>query len=619
MVKNQNELQLKAKNLPNRPGCYLMYRKDKEVLYVGKAKDLKKRVSSYFSNSVKSSKTEFMLSHVIDFNFMITETEAEAFILENNLIKKHAPKYNIRMRDDKSYPYIVVNKKEKFPRLLYKRKVRKNKDSKIYGPFAEGSQLSDVLRILIKSFKLRDCTQREFNSRKEPCLLYQINQCSAPCVNYIIHDDYNKDLELALNFFEGKGERSIEYLENKMIEASEKEFFEEAAIMRDSIDLLKDFNQKSVQKNAEWADNQNVDIIAYHEGEIEVDICIYLVRKGLLLGSKVFHFPVDYCQEETQKEVIKYLFQYYQDLPEGIPELIVHDFKKLNESLFEEGLNNISKVKLRTPGRKFKSIFDLVKSRANEASRMRTLQKNSFVLALDKLKELVSLKERPRIIECYDIAIFQGTSPTAAQIVFVDGKPAKDAYRHYKLQERPEGNNDFAMMEEVLSRRIKYGKLPDIFVVDGGKGQITSFQKVLEENKINIPVIGLAKSKSKSNFKKSKVVMSEERLLIPNRLNPYILNKNKMLLKMMVHMRDEAHRFSRRLHHKGESKRVISSWLDEIEGIGPKTKDKILSRPEFKKLEIFKMNVNQLMKNFDLKRSLASKIFHFTSTNLERE
>ncbi|MCR9204012.1 MAG: GIY-YIG nuclease family protein, partial [Halobacteriovoraceae bacterium] len=212
------KLQEKARSLPRKPGCYLMKSSQGKVLYVGKAKDLKARVATYFQNSAKSPKTEILVSHIRDFDFLLTESESEALVLENNLIKKHAPKYNIMMRDDRSYPYVVVDFNDDFPRLIYQRRVKRGEGKKVYGPFVHGSGIAEVLRIIVKSFQLRDCNKREFLSRKEPCLLYQIKQCSAPCVGKISKNEYLDDLQLAVNFFENKGEQSVEILEKKMFE-----------------------------------------------------------------------------------------------------------------------------------------------------------------------------------------------------------------------------------------------------------------------------------------------------------------------------------------------------------------------------------------------------------------
>lgn len=561
LTKIQLDLLEKAKVLPTKSGCYLMKNKNDQIIYVGKAKNLKSRVTSYFNNSAKNPKTEILVSHIIDFDFIMTETDAEAFVLENNLIKKHTPKYNIRLKDDKSYPYVVINHQEPFPRLEYVRKVKKSSKLEIYGPFVTGSNVGEVLRVLTKVLNLRDCTLTEFKKRKEPCLLFQMKQCSAPCVGKISEENYQKDLSLAIDLFKSSGKKTYKEFEKKMLEASENEEFERAAGLRDNLTLLNHFIENFKQENAELFDDKNLDIVAFYQGEDEVDISIYMMRNGLLLGHKNFSFSNLDLTEEVLDEVLNFLFQYYAETFDILPDLVITQLSDEINAEFETALSAIKeKIKVRSPGKKYHSLLELTRDHAFEQQRVRLLNQDSVYVGLNKLKDLLGLRERPVILECYDIAIFQGKSPTASQIVFHDGKPDKKAYRHYTLMEREEGNNDFAMMHELITRRIDNGKLPDVFIVDGGLGQVNVFREVLKDFKIQIPVIGIAKSKvvrTKDSFKQEEIKRSEERLIIPERKNPYFLSQNKSLFKIIVYMRDEAHRFSRKLHHKHETKRVL--------------------------------------------------------------
>jgi excinuclease ABC subunit C len=615
--KMQMKLLEKAKSLPTKAGCYLMKKTlngEQVVLYVGKAKNLRNRVSSYFSNGAKSPKTEILVSHIEDFDFIITQTDAEAFVLENNLIKKYSPKYNIRLKDDKSYPYVSVDLNEDFPRLVYERRPKKKKGVQVFGPFVVGSNISEILRILTKSFELRDCTKREFNSRKEPCLLYQMKQCSAPCVSYISKEDYLKDLNLALSFFTGKGKKGLKELEKRMFELAENEHFESAAMVRDNLSLLEEFVDFSKQKNAQLqGESRDVDIFAYHVGEIEIDISLYMMRQGVLLGHKNFHFPKVDSNDDLEEELAQFLFQYYSSTYDSPPEVLVSNFnKELRETLssaFMEGSN--LKIKCISPGKKYSSLMQLTTDHAFEHQRVRIKNEDSVFIGLNKLKDLLSLRERPVTLECYDIAIFQGSSPTASQVVFHDGKPDKKQYRHYHLEERPEGNNDFAMMKEVIERRLKKGNLPDVFIVDGGVGQVNMFLGALKDFNLSVPVAGIAKSKvdkKKSTFKDSEVSRSEERLIIPGRSNPYYLSKCKSLFKIVVSMRDEAHRFSRRLHHKEEKKKLISSWIDQVEGVGPKTKADMLRVLDKSIVELKEMSVVEIESYFSVKNKIAKAI-----------
>lgn len=559
------KLEEKAKLLPTKSGCYLMKNKNKQIIYVGKAKNLKARVLSYFNQSVKNPKTEILVSHIVDFDFIMTDTDAEAFVLENNLIKKHSPKYNIRLKDDKSYPYVVINHGEPFARLEYIRKVKRSAKLEVFGPFVTGSNVGEVLRVLTKVLNLRDCSLTEFRKRKEPCLLFQMKQCSAPCVGKISEEEYAKDLSLAVDLFKSSGKKVQKYFEQKMFEASENEEFERAATLRDNLSLLNNFITHFRQENAEMNDVKNVDVVAFYQGEEEVDISIYMVRNGLLLGHKNFSFSNLDLTDLVEEEVLNFLFQYYAETYDLLPDVIITQFSSEVNAEFETALKNIQeKIQVRTPGNKYQSLLDLTRDHAFEQQRVRLLNQESVYVGLNKLKDLLGLRERPVILECYDIAIFQGKSPTAAQIVFHDGKADKKAYRHYTLQERPEGNNDFAMMKELITRRLDNGKLPDVFIVDGGLGQVNVFREALKEFQIQIPVVGIAKSKvlkGKENFKQADLKRSEERLIIPERKNPYFLSQNKSLFKIITQMRDEAHRFSRRLHHHHETKRVLGKKI----------------------------------------------------------
>ena len=604
----------KAKTFPTGPGCYLMKNRHKDIIYIGKAKNLRNRVSSYFNNSSKSPKTEIMVSHIRDFDFILTETEAEALVLENTLIKKHTPKYNIMMRDDKSYPYVVVNTNEVFPRPRYDRRPKRNKGIKVYGPFVVGSNISEVLRVITKSFGLRDCSIKEFNSRTRPCLLYQIKQCSAPCVKYIEEGEYDKNLNFALSLFEGKGKKALKEIENQMKKASDKEEFELAAIYRDNLEVLENFVSGSKQKNAEFHDaSENLDVVAYHVGEIEVDLSLYMVRNGLLLGHKNFHFPKG-DDSEIEENFTSFLHQYYTSSYDSLPEKVVLDVSEDKLTLLDAALK-ISldeKVSLEKVSKKYESIHNLTKKNALEGQRMRSSGQESILLGLQKLQSLLNLKERPRILECYDVAIWQGSSPTASKVTFHEGKPDKKNYRYYHLTERPEGNNDFAMMKEMIERRLESGKFPDVMVIDGGKGQLSMALKALREKDLDIPVVALAKEKTDSvsaGVKNSQTLTKkEERIYIPGRSNPYILNKSMDLYRILVRMRDEAHRFSRVLHHKTEKKRVLTSWLDDIPKIGPKTKEKILSNLTMNIQRLKEYSVDEVVDHFSISKEQAENL-----------
>ncbi|MCM2350314.1 MAG: excinuclease ABC subunit UvrC [Bacteriovoracaceae bacterium] len=607
------ELLEKANSLPQQPGCYLMKDKNGRVIYVGKAKKLKSRVTTYFNKSAKGYKTGYMVSHVVHFDFIITRSDAESFVLENNLIKEHSPKYNIRLRDDKSYPYLQVNWNEPFPRLEYIRRPKKGKGKELYGPYPPGSNISMIMRVLTKSFALRDCSLSEFKTRKTPCLLHQMRQCSAPCVGLRSKEEYETDLQNALNFFQGpiKAKRTLNRLQEKMLEYAEGEEFEMAAIIRDHIQLLDDFLQKSYDQKVESIQSEkNIDIWSYWNGDEEVDISLYMIRSGLLLGQKNFNFVKGELIEELKDEILQKIVQYYSDPEEINPDIVVMDFEEEEIKDVSIALNTYGEMKVLGQSKKFLPLIEMCRKHAEESQRIRIANADSVYMGLHKLKDLLSMKERPRILECYDVAIWQGSSPTASQIVFEEGKPNKKKYRYYHLETRPEGNNDFAMMREVITRRLDNGDLPDVLVVDGGVAQVNTVMAVLKELSVELCVVGIAKSRELSgDFRATEIDRSEERLIIPGRANPYILSKCPPLFKIIVSMRDEAHRFSRKLHHKAESKRVLATWLDDVKGLGKETKKKILTSLSMTKSELKAYTVNDLMNYFGIKNPQAKALW----------
>lgn len=579
MQKDLERLVQKIKRFPTGPGCYLFKSATGHVLYIGKAKNLKNRVLSYFRSGQKSLKTEYLVNHVKDVDFLLVENEAQAYVVENNLIKKHTPKYNIRLKDDKTYPYVEINKTEPFPRLAYTRRPGRGKGKVLFGPFAVGSNLSQVIKTLTKSFGLRDCSLREFNLRKEPCLLYQLEQCLGPCVDLVSEEKYDERLSMAVDIFKGKGAKGIEFLEQKMFQASENEEFEKAAIYRDELSVISEFLQytstRTKQGDHQFAD---LDVIAFYEGEWEVDLCLLLIRDGLHLGQKHFYFAKNNLESNTEELVVQFLLQYYSKGGELPPKKIAIELENELKNHLNDALAILLKKGPQVSDKKgsLDSFLELAHQNAVESQRVRLENQKSETIALNKLAELTGLNQIPRVIECIDVAIWQGKSPTASQVVFHDGRPDKQAYRYYHLQERAEGNNDFAMIAEMLERRLKKPPYPDLFIIDGGKGQLGVVQKVLKQNNFEIPCVAIAKAKTRNG--------TEERLFIPNRKNPYLLKQCRALLNLVVHMRDEAHRFSRKLHHKKEKERVFESWLDEIKGIGEKTKQKIQQKMTEKSL-----------------------------------
>lgn len=627
-MENLQKLLEKAKTLPQEPGCYLMKDRTGRVIYVGKAKKLRSRVTSYFDNSAKSIKTAFLIQQIQDLDFMITRSDVESYVLENNLIKKHSPKYNLRLKDDKSYPWVMVNHEEPFPRLEYVRRPKKGKGRELYGPFPVGSNIAMVLRVLTKSFMLRDCSLSDFRTRKTPCLLYQMKQCTAPCVDYITKDQYYQDLNFALGLFQGPrvAKRTVEELRQRMFQSAEKEEFERAAILRDHLQLLEEFVQTSTQQNVESLnDEKNVDVWASYLGSEEFDFSLYMIRRGMLIGQKNFHFPVSDLQEEMQEEMRGFLLQYYTDPSEIAPEMVILDCEEDSDwDDFAMALKEAAEVgeKFRVYGRKKKylPVVEMARKHAEESQRVRIANQDSPFIGLKKLKELLNMKDLPRRLECYDVAIWQGKSPTASQVVSHDGKLDKAYYRHYHLQELPEGNNDFAMMREVISRRASHGELPDVFVIDGGTAQVNTVMAVVRELNLDVKVVGIAKSRDLTgDFKKAEIERSEERLVIPGRKDPYVLSKCPPLFRIIVTLRDEAHRFSRRLHHKAETKRFLGTWLDEIAGLGEKTKNQILRNLTMSKEALRSLNHQEIERLLSIPNSQAKLVWEHLQQEVEGE
>jgi excinuclease ABC subunit C len=341
------------------------------------------------------------------------------------------------------------------------------------------------------------------------------------------------------------------------------------------LSALSDFANNFKQANAELDQERDIDIAAFYQGETEVDLSIYMMRNGILLGHKNFSFSNLEIIDDVEETINNFLFQYYSSTYDSLPELIITQMTDESNKLLEAGMKTlVTNIRVRPPQKQYDSLLNLTRDHAFEQQRVRMLHEDSVYVGLNKLKDLLGLRERPVVLECFDVAIFQGTSPTASQIVFHDGKPDKKKYRHYHLEERPEGNNDFAMMKELITRRSDNGNLPDVFIVDGGLGQVNIFREALKEFNILIPVVGIAKSKvvrTKNGFKNEDIKRSEERLIIPGRANPFMLNQNRSLFKIIVQMRDEAHRFSRKLHHKEESKRIFNKKVPR--------KNKVASNP----------------------------------------
>lgn len=575
------ELRNQIKDFPLLPGVYIMKSREQKIIYIGKAKALKNRVRSYFSESPDvPAKTQFLMKSVWTIEYLVTQTELEALLLEAQLIKKHRPKYNIRLKDDKSYPYIRISWPDRFPRLYLARKVR-NDGSFYFGPYPKGQVVSKTIRFLNESFKIRDCTDAVLASRKRPCLSYQINRCTAPCVSYISEPDYRKDIESAKNFLMGQGDKIVQRLEKQMWQLAEDEKFEHAARMRDAVEAMSSvFSKQSVIKEAQ---NFDIDILAYKASEQGVLFETYHVRKGVELGSRSFFFSILDEDQEPKDLILTFLTQYYEDnfIPDQLllPIDIGLDLSSLLSQLLKE--RGKKEVLVRFAGDQVGSAL-LQKTQAlAEEHFLKAVTKNQErEEGLSEIRSKLNLPELPKRIECFDISTFQGQETVASQVVFEDGLPSKEHYRRYKIKS-VKGIDDFASMTEVLTRRFKHSEYdePQLIVVDGGKGQLSMAKKVLEDlNLTHIPIVGLAKARTQADFESTKVEVSEERFYLPGRSNPVTFRPASLAYQILVGARDEAHRFAITYHRKLREATSLESVLDWITGVGPKRKKALLKK-----------------------------------------
>lgn len=606
-----DELKEKIKDFPTQSGVYLMKNEIDKIIYVGKAKVLKNRVRSYFQNLDHSGKTKALIQNIRAVDYILTKTEVEAFLLEASLIKKYKPKYNIRLRDDKSYPYIRISWKEKYPRLFLSRKVKK--DASLYfGPYTSGYAVSGTIRFLNRTFKIRDCSDSIFKSRKRPCLTYQIGRCTAPCVQYITESDYRNEVEGALLFLKGQNKKVIKTLTARMMDLSSEEKFEQAAKLRDSIKAIKSILEKQSVINEQSGKDQ--DVISYHGDERGCVVETLHIRQGHIIGNRS-HFiqinPMD-TSEDEREWFVSFINQYYEEniIPDVV--LVGADFGTDLTSLLEKVLESRSdrEIKVRYPtDEKGRKLLEMCLANAKSHFEKELKKNEEKYVGLDEIKEKLSLQQRPQRIECYDISTFQGTETVASQVVFEEGIPAKESYRRYKIK-TVEGQNDFASMYEVLSRRFQHSEWdePQLIVVDGGKGQLSQAVKILEElNKKHIPVVGLAKARTEADFRAEDITQSEERVFIPGRQNPVMFRKNSDGLNILINIRDEAHRFAITFHRKLREERTLESELDYVVGLGEKRKKILLT--QFDSIEDLRIaSPEEIAKIKGFNRILAERI-----------
>jgi excinuclease ABC subunit C len=572
------DLEAKLALMPAQPGVYLMKDREGAVLYVGKAKNLRSRVRSYFRKSGDGRyRMQFLIPNVEDIEFLVTDTEKEALILENTLIKQHKPRFNVNFRDDKAYVNLRLDPRERYPRLTVVR--RPARDGALYfGPYASSQAVRETLRTLSRIFPLRLCTDHVFNARTRPCLYYQIHRCSAPCVpGYVTDEEYRAIVEQTALFLRGRDEELLKMLYAQMHEASAALRFEEAGRLYRRIRAIERTLERQKVTSAQDRDQ---DVFGFFREADQVEIQRLTVRGGKLLGGKSDLFS---GQLSSDAEILEsYINQYYADGHE-IPEEILLPFELEGRDGLAEllGERRGKRVSVLVPERGEKrGLVAMANKNAELSFRARRERERSQQALLQQLQERLHLRNFPRRIECFDMSNIQGANPVGAMVVFTDGEPDKARYRKFQVK-TVRGPDDFASMYEVLSRRyaraLEEDDLPDLIVVDGGKGQLNIAQAVLWELGIEGPdLISIAKSRLKPQPGNADKRRTDERLFLPGRKNPVILPANSPALFLLQRMRDEAHRFAITYHKARRAKATVHSALDDLPGIGPKRRRALL-------------------------------------------
>ncbi|MBR1822386.1 MAG: excinuclease ABC subunit UvrC [Clostridia bacterium] len=611
------ELEFKIRNLPDSPGCYLM-KSEGEIIYVGKAKNLKNRVSQYFHYSAQHTpKVRAMVEKIDDFDIMLVDGELEAFTLECNLIKLHMPHYNIRLKDDKAYPYIRVDLREDFPRVELARRQEKD-GAKYFGPYQGATVVREVLDVVRMVFPIRVCAKRLNPSKPlRPCVHHQVGQCPAPCAGLISQEDYRQTILAVMDFLNGKYAPVLDEMHARMLEASKEMNYERAALYRDRIRAVESVMQKQKAISTAQADQ---DIIAVLPHDADAMVQLMFVRSGRMIGSE--RFTLEGAADEPQGEILtQFMLQYYG--PEITPprEILLsatppeHD---VIEQLLSEQHGQRTYILTPRRGEKLKLVRMALKNLRDEAHKLDRRNANSrarTIGALEELQSVLGLESLPRRIEGYDISNTQGAQSVASEVVMVDGVSANKEYRHYRIK-TVEGANDFASMYEVITRRLSHGLdeleerraqgldptggkfswLPDLSLVDGGRGQLGAAMEAMEAQGLNIPMIGLAKR--------------IEEIVLPGEEESILLDRHSNALHLRQRVRDESHRFAI-IHHRALRGRAsIASKLDGIPGVGEKRRKAILKH--FKTVEALRAaDLDEIKKVPGLPASVAEAVYRF--------
>lgn len=623
-------IQEELKKLPAKPGVYLMHNAKDEIIYVGKARILKNRVRQYFQSGYKKSvKIEHMVSHIAYFEYIITDSELEALVLECNLIKEHRPHYNTMLKDDKSYPYIRVTVFEEYPRILFCRNVKRDK-AKYFGPYTSAGAVKETLELLRKLYKIRTCNRSlpKDTGKERPCLYHQIHQCDAPCQGWISKEEYGKHVDDVLRFLNGDEKEIITRLEEKMKKAAANLEFEQAAEYRDLIDSVRRISEK---QKINHTDTDDRDIIAMARTDNEAVISVFFIRSGKLLGRDHFHMTSigDSSEEEILNDFIK---QFYVGTP-FIPKEIYTQFEIPEKQILEKWMSDKrgNKVTFFTPkrGQKHKMMelaYENAKNVLIKDSEKLKREESRTIGAVRELEQLLGIRGLNRM-EAFDISNTNGYENVASMVVFEKGKAKRSQYRKFKIRS-VNGPDDYRCMEEALTRRFEHGirelkersekgqdpslgsftRFPDILMMDGGKGQVNVALKVLEDLNLTIPVCGMVKDE---NHNTRGLYYNNETVDFP---------KNSEAFRMITCLQDEAHRFAIEYHKSLRSKDQVHSILDDIKGVGSVKRKSLMKY--FKDIgKIREATVEELMQAEGINENLAKEIFAFfhndTSSKLD--
>ncbi|MDC0598563.1 excinuclease ABC subunit UvrC [Gammaproteobacteria bacterium] len=592
------------KHASPRPGVYRMFDSNGEILYVGKAKNLKKRLSSYFRGSGLDNKTIALVNKIHSIETTITNSETEALLLEHNLIKEHRPPYNILLRDDKSYPYIFLSTNDIYPRLALHRGAKK-KQGKYFGPFPGAGAVRESLNLLQKVFHVRQCEDSFFSNRTRPCLQYQIKRCSGPCVNLTSEEDYAEDVRHSIMFLEGKSEQIKEELDAKMDAYAKALEFEKASVIRDQIRDLRVVQERQYVSG----EKGDVDILALNADAGIVCIQVIFVRGGRVLGNKNY-YPKLVIENEAPEIMHAFIGQFYlrENSQHSVPKEIIVSHKPEDLTGLQAALEYFSghKVSLKNNVRGHRQKWlELAITNAEHGLMSKLNSKQSMQNRFNALHQALGTTDIPTRLECFDISHSSGEATVASCVVFDQNGPLKSDYRRFNIDNITAGD-DYAAMEQALKRRytrLKEGeaRMPDLLVIDGGKGQLGQAEKVLAELEVNnVLLLGIAKGISRK--------AGQETLFLGGSHKEIVLPAESPALHLLQHIRDESHRFAITAHRQRRGKQRTQSFLDTIPGIGPK-KRRDLIRHFGGQQEIKKASIDELHKVSGISKNLAEQLY----------